>query len=227
VQTCARPHRKAEDWAMWTRIGGASILFVGLMSTLAQAILLQGSPLIGVAFGDCVVGAIGIFAASYMTRRPGLFYLALTVVRLAVAIGLFSAFLGTFAPRDHLSHLLCQVVLEEEAGATPDAVELAACNHAGAVVTALVSVAFVLSVTLFWYPCFRCSLYFVETLSEKEALEGLLSDAHDSDDEGDIVLQSLTSASPAPGAQPRDREFKDSSETVVTPPMAAIVSPEQ
>ncbi len=214
---------------MWTRIGGACILFVGLVSTMAQAILLQGSPLIGVAFGDCVVGAIGIFAASYMARRPGLLYLAVTLLRLAIAVALFSAFLGTFAPRDHLSHLLCKGATElEDDNAPPDvkaAAELA-CKHAGAVVTALVSVAFVLSVTLFWYPCFRCSLYFVETLSEKEALEGLLSDAHDSEDEGDVVLQSLTSASPAPGGKRRDREFKDSSETVVTPPLAAVVPPE-
>ena len=40
-QTCARPHRKAEDWAMWTRLGGAVILFTGLVSTLIQAVWFQ------------------------------------------------------------------------------------------------------------------------------------------------------------------------------------------
>ncbi len=213
---------------MWTRIGGACILFAGLVSTMTQAILFQGSPLIGVAFGDCVVGVVGIFASSYMTRRPALLYLVVTVARLVVAAALFSAFLGTFVPRNYLSHLLCKEValLEQELGSSPPAevVEAAelACRDAGAVVAGLVIFAFILSSTLFWYPCFRCSLYFVETLSEKEALEGLLNDAHDSEDD-DVVLRNLTAPSPSPGSKTisvREREFKDSSDTVVSPPMA-------
>lgn len=48
------------------------------------------------------------------------------------------------------------------------------CEHAGVVVIVIVSLAFVLSTTLCWYPCCRCALYLRETLVEKEALEGLL-----------------------------------------------------
>ena len=188
---------------MWTRLGGAFILFGGLVSTMLQAILMQGSPLIGVAFADCVIGVFGIFAASYMARKPGLAYLGLSVGRLLVALALFTAFLVIFDPKDHLSHLLCQKVgqLEQELGETvaPEVLEAAeiACKDAGAIVMGLVATAFVLSVTLFWYPCFRCSLYFVETLSEKEALEGLLRDVEQDDEDDDIVVRHLTSASPA------------------------------
>ena len=63
---------------MWTRIGAAFVLFAGLVSTMMQAVLFQGSPLIGVAFADVVIGVVGIFAASYMTRRPGVLYLVVT-----------------------------------------------------------------------------------------------------------------------------------------------------
>lgn len=44
---------------MWTRIGAAIILFGGLVSVMVQLIILQATPAIGVAFGDCIVGAIG------------------------------------------------------------------------------------------------------------------------------------------------------------------------
>lgn len=96
------------------------------------------------------------------------------------------------------------------------------CFNNGIVVMWLVATAFVFHVTLFWYPCFRCSLHFFETLTEKEALEGLLSDTNDEDDDDDVVLKTLTSASPA-GKNGHDREVKDSSESVVSPPLS--VSP--
>lgn len=64
--TCARPHRKSEDWAMWTRIGSAVILFSGLISVMVQLIILQPTPAVAIPFVDCFVGAVGIFAASYM-----------------------------------------------------------------------------------------------------------------------------------------------------------------
>ncbi len=44
---------------MWTRIGAAITLFGGLVSVMVQLIILQATPAIGVAFGDCFVGAIG------------------------------------------------------------------------------------------------------------------------------------------------------------------------
>jgi hypothetical protein len=109
-KTCARPHQKAEEWAMWTRLGGAVILFTGLISTLTQAVWFQGSPLIGVAFFDCVIGVVGIFSSSFMTKRAGILYLVLTLVRLVVALAMFSAFLGTFDAKTHLSHVLCRVI---------------------------------------------------------------------------------------------------------------------
>lgn len=178
------------------------MLFGGLISTMLQAVLMKGSPLIGVAFFDCIIGVLGIFAASYMTRKPGMAYLVLTILRLLVAVALFTAFLIIFDPEDHLSHILCTNVgvWEHELNqtASPELVAAAdaACRDAGAIILGLVATAFVLSVTLFWYPCFRCSLYFVETLSEKEALEGLLRDVED-DDEDDDVVRRLTSPSPA------------------------------
>ncbi len=92
------------------------------------------------------------------------------------------------------------------------------CVNNGIVVMWMVAVAFVFHVTLFWYPCFRCSLHFFETLTEKEALEGLLNDTNDDDDEDDVVLRTLTSPSPA-GKNDREREMKDSNESVVSPPL--------
>lgn len=153
-----------------------------------------------------------------MTRKPGQLYLGLTLLRLAAALALFTAFLVTFEPKLHLSHLLCEEVgiVEQELGhtASPELLEAAelACKHAGVVIMGFVATAFILSVTVFWYPCFRCSLYFVETLSEKEALEGLLRDV-DGDDENDDVVMRLTSPSPA-------------KEGVVAPPLSVAITEE-
>jgi hypothetical protein len=209
---------------MWTRIGGAVILFTGLVSTMTQAIWFQGSPLIGVAFFDCAIGCIAIFSASFMTRRAGMLYLVMTLIRLLVALAMFSAFLGTFDAKTHLSHLLCKVFEYEHAIGmnVTAAMEMEAekkCLSAGLVVIWMVAVAFVLHVTLFWYPCFRCSLHFFETLTEKEALEGLLSDTNDDDDNDDVVLRTLIAPSPM-GKSGREREFKESSESVVSPPLS-------
>jgi hypothetical protein len=208
---------------MYTRLGGAFILFGGLVSTMIQAILFKGSPLIGVAFADCVIGVIGIFAASFMSRKPGLLYLGVTVLRLVIAIALFTAFLVTFVPQDHLSHLLCKEIsiLEQELSSpvpqeTIEAAQLA-CQHAGAIVMGLVATVFVLSITLCWYPCFRCSLYYVETLSEKEALEGLLHDV-DEDEDDDVVMK-LTSQSPA-------KEPYAEAASVVAPPLSVVTTEE-
>jgi hypothetical protein len=114
-------------------------------------------------------------------------------------------------------------VIENELGHNVTAAETLLaeqqCLNNGAVVLWMVAVAFVLHVTLFWYPCFRCSLHFFETLTEKEALEGLLSDTNDEEDNDDIVLKNLTSPSPS-GKSGREREFKDSAESVVSPPLS-------
>ncbi len=75
---------------------------------------MQGSALIGVAFFDCTVGVIGIFSSSFMTRRAGVLYLVVSLIRLAVDLAMFSSFLGTFDAKSHLSHLLCDFVLFEE-----------------------------------------------------------------------------------------------------------------
>lgn len=221
------------------------ILFTGLVSTLTQAVWFQGSPLIGVAFFDCVIGVVGIFSSSFLTKRAGMLYLVLTLVRLVVALAMFSAFLGTFDAKTHLSHLLCKVrrwvcnvfffpcfhtlfahqvfVLDIELGRNISQAEVALaeqqCFNNGVVVMWMVATAFVLHVTLFWYPCFRCSLHFFETLTEKEALEGLLSDANDGDDYDDVVLRTLVAPSPM-SKDNREREFKDSSEAVVSPPLS-------
>lgn len=62
---------------MWTRIGSAVILFSGLISVMVQLIILQPTPAVAIPFVDCFVGAVGIFAASYMVRivRVGVFCL--------------------------------------------------------------------------------------------------------------------------------------------------------
>lgn len=176
-------------------------MFIGLVNVMLQALLLKGTPLIGVAFMDCVIGCIGIFAASYMTRRPATLYLIVTVVRLACGIAFFVAFLATFTPRAYLSHLLCKEVgiLENELDRTlPPGVKEAAdlaCKKAGVVVVAVVSVIFVLSVTVCWFPCFRCGLYFREALAEKEALEGLLEDVDDEDEDDELMKRLTTTPS--------------------------------
>lgn len=208
---------------MWSRIGGAFILFGGLVSTMMQAVLFLSSPLIGVAFADVVVGVIGIFSASYMTRRAGRLYLIVTLVRLVLGLALFLAFLFTFKPQSYLSHLLCKegtlLALELENGQTPSPAAWAEarrrCDASGAVVVGLVAAALILSTTLFWYPCFRCSLYLDEGLAEKEALEGLLHDVEDVEE--DEVLMALTASSPYK-ATTREKETKDANDTIVAPP---------
>ena len=180
---------------MWARVGAAVVLFIGIVNVMLQALLFQGSPLIGVAFMDCTIGCIGIFAANYMTKKPATLYLVVTVIRLACAIAFFVAFLATFNPKSYLSHLLCQEVgvleheLDPESTLPPGVKEAAdlACKKAGTVVMVLVSLMFVLSVTLCWFPCFRCGLYLREVLVEKEALEGLLEDADDQEEEDEIM----------------------------------------
>lgn len=141
-----------------------------------QSVYLLAFSAVAVAFGDCIVGAVGIFASSYMTRRAATVYLVATFLRLLLPIAFYSAFFAIFIPnpKTYLSDLLCSEValLESEITLSPDAQKEAAeiCMHAGAVVTALIATLFSLSVTLCWYPCCRCSLYLRETLVEKEAL---------------------------------------------------------
>lgn len=150
---------------------------------MVQLIILQASPAVGVAFGDCIVGAVGIFASSYMTRRAATVYLAATVLRLVLPIAFYSTFFALFVPNPklYLSDLLCTgiALVESEMTLSPEKQKEAAeiCAHAGTVVTALIATLFALSVTLCWYPCCRCSLYLRETLVEKEALvRGRLAD---------------------------------------------------
>jgi len=216
--TCARPHRKAEDWAMWTRIGAAVTLFSGLISVMIQLVLLQASPTIAVAFADCIVGAMGIFASSYMTRRAATIYLVATLARLVVPIAFYSAFFAIFVPnpKTYLSDLLCGQVALLETELTLSPAEYAEaqrlCNNSAVAVIVVISLFFTFSVTLCWYPCCRCSLYLRETLVEKEALEGLLN----ADDEVDAVEASLVRTPAKVYASNADH---DASVTVVSPPM--------
>lgn len=205
---------------MWTRIGAAFVLFFGLISVMLQAVLLQGSPLAGAAFADCAIGCIGIFAASYMSRRAATLYLAVVSGRLLVVIALFTAFLATFS-RQYLSYLLCKelTLLESDlASPSPEAIQAAelACQHAGVVIIVLVSLLFVLSVSLCWFPCFRCGLHFRESLCEREALEGLLNENDDDD-----VLRTLSStATPSKFGTARERELaEEAHHQIVTPPL--------
>lgn len=224
---------------MWTRIGGAVILFCGLVSVLVQAIAFQGSPLIGVAFLDCVVGVVGIFSAGHGSRRAATLYLVLSSLRLLAGIALCAVFLGIFDPSSHLSALLCKEasLVGQELSGTPVSDEAkeaarAACAHAGAVVVGLVATALVLGATLFWYPCWRCSLYLREAMAEKEALEGLLRETGDGDDDDysydkknkqgkKSVVHELLGPSPSKErGNSMEMDAHDISMEVVSPPMA-------